>query len=621
MDLLNSILQVSQCTKGMLACKDTVRDDILKVVALVDATPLAFPDARFGETVTWPPPDDIPHDRFHSLLHIPLFFSGKLCGYLCLSNTTSQSNNTIQSLLEPLVPVGLSYIIGTSLLSTEASKTQSFFLATMSHEIRTPLCGVIGMSRLLQGATNLSIQQKEYVDIIYRCGFQLLEIINDILDYAKMDSGTFHLESVAFSIRETVEDALEVVVVKAHEKHLQLSHQIDTQVPHLISGDRKRFRQIIINLLSNAIKFTPAGQVTLKMFMSPNQDRLITQVQDTGIGIEEKDQEKLFHSFVQIKHSPLDTSEGTGLGLAICKRLTELMKGDIRVKYSKKNTGTCMEFQIPLTQETTQIGEQALKICQNKSVLVVDTDSVRRLKLCQILIKLQFHVSSASTEEEGKLMLSSSVLASRFHVILIPSTIQSTFVSHKNIVLIDKIPINDISVANAVMPYLSPLSDKTGDSSTTKRLEDNTTTLQPFLPPPTLNILVVEDNECNMRVAVETLRRLGYDDTHIKKASNGLLALQLCQQSPVPFDVILMDLQMPIMDGFKATKLILQHYTTSTTPLKAPSIIAMTAFVLGTEREQCRQSGMKGFLPKPLLLQDLQIMLDIVQKRKEIRNA
>ncbi len=612
--LLRAILATAQCTKGLVAGKRSLREDQWYVLALRDATPLAFPEHRLNSLFdpAWAHATsdaDPDHSSYHALIHVPLAWRGKVCGAVMLSNTSGLDDVSLLALLKPLVPIATSNLLGSFWSAREASDAHQFFLAMMSHEIRTPLCGVIGMSRLLQSATNLTPEQREYVDIVYRCGFQLLEIINDILDYSKMDAGRMQLEQTPFGVRDAVHEALEVVGLRAQEHNLAIKLDLQADVPEFVLGDRKRYRQVLINLLTNAIKFTEQGQVICRVRYDATQGHLVTEVEDTGIGIDAADFQRIFQTFVQIKGTALEASEGTGLGLAICKRLVELMNGQIGVKESKVGVGTCMAFRLPLPR-TDALDEQALqalsRLLSQRTVLILDGNVSRRIRLSEMLMRLGARLLACSTVEEGQLYVRNTAV----DVVVVDPQL-GPFCPPGSVVirLVDGLATGSELAVTAALhqslvtsPAQEPRATVTNSSATATEAHTD------------VKILVVEDNDTNMRVAVETLRQLGYAPGTVHTAANGILAVHACQRTV--FDVILMDLKMPVMDGFQATRLILEHYTRSRKV--APTVIAMTAFVMGSERDQCKQAGMKGFLPKPLLMQDLQAMLDVVWKRRKL---
>jgi signal transduction histidine kinase/ActR/RegA family two-component response regulator len=617
-EILTDILTLSGCSKALVACRSTLQDDQLRVMEIIDATPLAFPHYAVNNTFVWPlSGSDVSksHDLYHNILSFPLIFKGHLCGVIMLANSGGLDNDTLKIRLQPLVPITAANIIGGSLAHREVVNAHEMFLSTISHEIRTPLSGVIGMSRLLQGGTSLTKEEKEYVDIIHRCGFQLLEIINDILDYTKMDTGRVKLDEVPFSVRETIEAAFDVVFLKAHEKHLELIADVHTEVPEYLIGDRKRIRQVLINLLSNAIKFTSQGRVRCHVFIE--REWLIVDIEDTGVGIPATEFHCIFQSFYQLKTSVMDMNEGMGLGLSLCKKIVELMKGEIHVKYSKMSQGTCMSFKIPCVLASTldeNTWAELSLLTENKTLIILDTQEQRRHDLMAIMFKMRAKVLVGSTLAEGILFVKNAqpdivfiepVLAqdAKMHDLLhaCPATVLLGVPGARNLAT-----VSQTEVGTLLNTLLKPSKLSRQISS------DQTTTSVPVAPHFNLLILVVEDNECNLKVALESLYRLGFPRQKVHAANNGLVAVQMCQHTV--YDIIFMDLKMPIMDGYHATKLILEQYRRD--KKHTPAIIAMTAFVMNEERQKCKDAGMKGFLPKPLILNELEVMLEVIRKKK-----
>ena len=565
-----------------------------------------------------------------------MHYQDKLCGLVTLfvpHGNAEDEEKALRTLLYPLVPILASNLLGSMLAARGAVDAHEFFLATMSHEIRTPLCGIIGMSRLLQEQSNLTAAQNEHVDIIHRCGFHLLEIINDILDYAKMMSSpaSVVLDNVSFSIRETVEEAFEVVCLKAHEKHLLLLPNVDSNVPEFIMGDRKRLRQILINLLSNGIKFTDRGNVQCHVKIDTTGSSsssatavadpwLTVDVEDTGIGIAPEDFPHVFQSFVQLKSNVLEASDGTGLGLAICKQLTALMKGEIGIKYSKVNQGTCMSLRVPLRCAESldeKSWERLSLVTEGRMAMIVDSHAQRRYQLSELLLRLKMRFMTAVSVEEALLFMRNANACGIDVVFAEGQLMNSANLQHLlNGVATVRLGetgagcvdhVTEGAVGNALLQIMPSATRITPPTTTT-----TTTTEEKQIRE--LSILVVEDNEYNMKVAVQTLERLNC--RNVQTATNGLAAVQKCTHPSAPlFDVIFMDLKMPIMDGFQATRQILSHYTVKLKRSPPPYVIAMTAFVLGTERTECKQAGMKGFLPKPIVLQELETMLTVIVKR------
>jgi signal transduction histidine kinase/CheY-like chemotaxis protein/NO-binding membrane sensor protein with MHYT domain len=530
-------------------------------------------------------------------------------------NKTENELRNLTNNLESIVKERTIELKQALIIAEDAAKSKGEFLANMSHEIRTPMNGVLGMLQLL-AETTLNRDQKDFVKTAHNSAETLLTLLNDILDFSKIEAGAIEIESIDFSLQEAIEDVAALLAESAHKKELELLTLIATNIPYMIKGDPTRIRQILFNLISNAIKFTEKGEILISVKLEKLEDKncdIRIEVSDTGIGISESNQGKIFEVFKQEDGTTTRRFGGTGLGLAIAKKLTQCMGGDLNVR-SSVGAGSTFYFSIKTEiSNIKSVDARNYDELRQTRVLIVDDNDTNRKILESILASWNINFSSTDSGQGAlDLMQKQEDQKPPYDLILIDmmmpgmnglevtrklrqdniqtKVIMLTSLTNANIQEESKLnginacihkPIKKSLLLDTIM---ATLHDEIFQNST------SATSPAPIQKHEVDAILVAEDNKINQKVVTSMLKNLGYP---FQVANNGQEAVDAFETGK--FSLVLMDCQMPIMDGFLATEQLRKNNKT-----KDITIIAMTANAMEGDRERCITAGMDDYISKPI---------------------
>jgi signal transduction histidine kinase/DNA-binding response OmpR family regulator len=520
---------------------------------------------------------------------------------------------------------------------------KSLFLANINHELRTPMNGIIGMLTLLED-TILNNEQKDYIEMMRECSVSLMSIINDILDYSKLEAGKVNLNKECIDLRHTIDSTNDIILSKLHEKNLEYNYNIDNNINFKVKCDSSRIKQVLLNLLSNSIKFTDNGSIFLDIKLLP--DNFIKfSIIDTGCGIEKYDQDKLFQSFSQLEsQSSTKLYKGTGLGLAISKELVLLMGGNIWIEQSVVNKGSTFCFTIKTESCTGELIniDKNIEILRGKTIFVLDDKRENRISCANMLQKLGMIVTTYSDATEALYFLKTQTFNLGLVDCIMPYMPGPTFAAKlkeqlsnqksQQIPLISCSSLGENYINNELFKghLIKPIKENKLKSimidilmATQYTFKKDTTQSLPLQQlhsnyininiKQDIRILLVEDILINQKVVISFLNKMGFKNIDV--ADDGVKCLE--KMSTTKYDLILLDIRMPSMDGTAVIKYIIDYYTTRK-PVqykllnnRKPYIIAVTAYCLKEDKDKYIEMGFDDYIPKPININDLNKCINV----------
>jgi len=574
------------------------------------------------------------HPLIEAFIAFPIIHVKELIGILALSRKQPYSDEDIEQ-LNIIIQV-VTAMMQSAINDIKLEKRKNNFLANMSHELRTPLNGIITMSEMLQ-RTKLKPIQENYLEIVDNCSIQLLDIINDILDYSKIYSGQMKLHLRPISINICVKNVFEMLELKAKEKNIEFGYQFKDHIKHLVIADDIRLKQILLNILDNGVKFTETGYV--KLFISVREDadnvsEILFHIKDTGISIPEAKLKIVFDMFNRIDDNYLSENYGIGLGLPIAKNLVNMFDGKIWIE-SKKNVGTDVYFTICVRKFKNEISIDSLKEhFSGMQMLILTQNEQGKQVLFKLMMELGALPTLCQSLADAKLYLSNNMF--KFEFILMdncfsneaPEMFNNLKITHKIVIVDNKDdPVNInydhkltreitrdscLNIFNVIFTavkydineqykkkMIKKASDITQITQATKAIEDTINNYNSNKN--RLKIIAAEDNNANQQVIINLLGFLGFNN--FEMVSNGVELLDRMLENE--YDVALVDLKMPEMDGITAIKKLKQQKTATNTV-----IVAVTASIADDVRQKCIDAGMDDFIAKPIKMQLLKTVLE-----------